>query len=385
VPELASAADAALLRDSVRDALAGLSNSASVREQMATTRGWSPAVWSRLAAELGLAGMLLDPELGGGGFTVAELGVVMEEAGAALLGPPLFATAALAVPLLIALGDAAALERYGPRIAAGDLTATVALAEDDGRWELASVTLAARPDDGGTWLLDGAKNYVIDGAHAGLVLVVARTPDGLGVFAVEAGQKGEAADAVAWGREQLVTLDQTRKQARLTFDATPARLVGTGDATVAIDSATATARALLAAEQAGAAGRALDITAEYARTRIQFGRPIGSFQAVKQRLAEMLVQVESARSAAYAATRALALAEPDAARSVAVAAITCSDAFTWVSGQMIQLHGGIGFTWEHDANLFFKRAHSSAELLGSPEMHVRALEHWLEDATDDGN
>jgi alkylation response protein AidB-like acyl-CoA dehydrogenase len=379
VPELASAADAVLLRESVREALAGLSDSASVREQMATTRGWSPAVWSRLAAELGLAAMLLDPELGGGGFTVAELGVVMEEAGAALLGPPLFATAALAVPLLIALDDAAALERYGPPIAAGDLTATVALAEDDGRWELASVTLTARPDDGGTWLLDGAKNYVIDGAHAGLVLVVARTPDGLGVFAVEAD------DAVALGREQLVTLDQTRKQARLTFEATPARLVGTGDATAAIDSATATARALLAAEQAGAAGRALDITAEYARTRIQFGRPIGSFQAVKQRLAEMLVQVESARSAAYAATRALALAEPDAARSVAVAAITCSDAFTWVSGQMIQLHGGMGFTWEHDANLFFKRAYGSAELLGSPEMHVRALEYWLEDATDEGN
>jgi alkylation response protein AidB-like acyl-CoA dehydrogenase len=324
--------------------------------------------------------MLLDPELGGGGFTVAELGVVMEEAGAALLGPPLFATAALAVPLLIALGDAAALAQYGPPIAAGELTATVALAEDDGRWDPASVTLTARPDGGETWLLDGVKNYVIDGAHAGLVLVVARAPDGLGVFAVEAGD-----DAVGFGREQLVTLDQTRKQARLTFAATPARLVGSVDAIAAIDWATAVARALLASEQAGAAGRALDLTAEYARTRIQFGRAIGSFQAVKQRLAEMLVLVESARSAAYAATRAVALEEADAAQSVAVAAITCSDAFTWVSGQMIQLHGGIGFTWEHDAHLFFKRARSSAELLGSPEVHVRALERWLEDATDDGN
>jgi acyl-CoA dehydrogenase len=379
VAELASAADAALLRESVRDALARLSDSAQVRQQMATTRGWSPAVWSRLAAELGLPAMLLAPDLGGGGFTVAELGVVMEEAGAALLGPPLFATAALAVPLLIALDDAAALERYGPPIAAGDLTATVALAEDDGRWEPASVTLTAQPAGDETWRLDGAKNYVIDGAHAGLILVVARTSDGLGVFAVEGGE------VVGLGREQLVTLDQTRKQARLTFDATPARLVGSGDASAAIDQATTVARALLAAEQAGAAGRALDITAEYARTRIQFGRAIGSFQALKQRLAEMLVQVESARSAAYAATRAVALAEPDAAQSVAVAAITCSDAFTWVSGQMIQLHGGIGFTWEHDAHLFYKRARSSAELLGSPEVHVRALERWLEDATDDGN
>jgi alkylation response protein AidB-like acyl-CoA dehydrogenase len=379
VAELASAADAALLRESVRDALARLSDSAQVRQQMATTRGWSPAVWSRLAAELGLPAMLLAPDLGGGGFTVAELGVVMEEAGAALLGPPLFATAALAVPLLIALDDAAALERYGPPIAAGDLTATVALAEDDGRWEPASVTLTAQPAGDETWRLDGAKNYVIDGAHAGLILVVARTSNGLGVFAVEGGE------VVGLGREQLVTLDQTRKQARLTFDATPARLVGSGDASAAIDQATTVARALLAAEQAGAAGRALDITAEYARTRIQFGRAIGSFQALKQRLAEMLVQVESARSAAYAATRAVALAEPDAAQSVAVAAITCSDAFTWVSGQMIQLHGGIGFTWEHDAHLFYKRARSSAELLGSPEVHVRALERWLEDATDDGN
>jgi acyl-CoA dehydrogenase len=207
-------------------------------------------------------------------------------------------------------------------------------------------------------VLDGVKNYVVDGGTAGLILVIARIGEELGVFAVRA-------DAPGLEREPLVTLDQTRKQARLVLRATPAERVGTGDAASAIARATAVSRALLAAEQVGGAQRCLDMTVDYAKSRIQFGRAVGSFQAVKQRLAEMLVQVESARSAALAAVTAAAAGDAELEHIAAIAALTCGEAYTWVTAQTVQLHGGIGFTWEHDAHLYFKRARASALLLGS--------------------
>jgi alkylation response protein AidB-like acyl-CoA dehydrogenase len=209
---------------------------------------------------------------------------------------------------------------------------------------------------------------VVDGATAGLILVVAATAAGEpGVFAVTAGAAGLEIG-------QLVTLDQTRKQARLTFTSVPARKIGPGDATAAIARSTAVSRALLAAEQVGGAQHCLDATVRYARDRIQFGRAIGSFQAVKQRLAQMLVLLESARSAAYAA---LDTAAVDAAAGVhpqtaaelehvaAIAALTAGEAYRYITAQTIQLHGGIGFTWEHEAHLYFKRARGSAILLGT--------------------
>jgi len=353
--------DSELFRSSVRAALSQLSPAAEVRRAMESPRGFDDRVWRRLSGELGLAGLTLPEKVGGGGFTPAELAIAFEEAGASLLCAPLFASAGLAVPLLTALGDEAALTRFGPPIAGGELTATVALAEDAGRWRTDDVRCAATPVRS-QWVLDGAKDYVVDGGSAGLILVVAQAGDGPGVFAVDG-------DAPGLERERLVTLDPTRKQARLVLRGTPATRVGTGDATAAIARATAVSRALLAAEQVGGAQHCLDLTVAYAKTRIQFGRPIGSFQAVKQRLAEMLVQGESARSAAHAA--ASAAADPgdgggDGLEHVAaVAALTCGEAYTWVTEQTIQLHGGIGFTWEHDAHLYFKRARSSALLLGS--------------------
>jgi len=387
--------DSELFRSAVRAALSRLSSAADVRRAMGSPRGFDDQVWQRLSRDMGLAGLTLPEELGGGGFTEAELAIAFEEAGASLLCAPLFATAGLAVPLLKALGNEAALTRagsatadreeaviaragsatadreeaaiarFGPAISSGELTATVALAEDDGRWRTDTVRCAATPDRS-EWVLEGVKNYVVDGASAGLILVVARTAAGeLGVFAVRG-------DAVGLERERLVTLDQTRTQARLVLRATPAERVGTGDATAAIALATAVSRALLAAEQVGGAQHCLDMTVEYAKTRIQFGRSIGSFQAVKQRLAEMLVRVESARSAALAAVTAAATGDLRAvtgdlelAHVAAVAALTCGEAYTWVTEQTIQLHGGIGFTWEHDAHLYFKRARTSALLLGS--------------------
>jgi acyl-CoA dehydrogenase len=359
-----------LLRAAVRDALSRLSSSADVRAAMATERGYSALVWQRLSGELGLAGVTLPEELGGSGLTEAELAIAFEEAGASLLCAPLFATAGLAVPLLTALGDEAALARYGPAIAAGELTATVALAEDAGRWDPDAVGCRALPS-GSSWELTGVKNYVVDGATAGLILVVARAADGLGVFAVPG-------NAAGLGRERLVTLDQTRAQARLSLLGTPADRVGAGDASTDIARATAVSRALLAAEQAGGAQRCLDMTVDYAKTRMQFGRAIGGFQAVKQRLAEMLVQVESAKSAALAAVTAAADGDPEFEHVAAVAALTCGEAYGWVTAQTIQLHGGIGFTWEHDAHLYFKRARSSALLLGSASALTDLIARQLE-------
>jgi alkylation response protein AidB-like acyl-CoA dehydrogenase len=354
-----SVEDSDLLRAAIGDALSQLSASADVRRAMATAHGFEDRVWHRLSKELGLPGLMLPEKLGGGGLTEAEMAIAFEEAGASLLCAPLFATAGLAVPLLKALGDEAAIARYAPAIADGELTATVALAEDAGRWRPDFVRCGATPvRSGSQWKLDGVKNYTVDGATAGLILVIARAGEELGVFAVHA-------DAAGLERERLVTLDQTRKQARLLLNGTPAQRVGAGDATSAVARATAVSRALLAAEQVGGAQHCLNMTVDYAKSRIQFGRPIGSFQAVKQRLAEMLVQVESARSAALAAVTAAATGDEELEHVAAIAALTCGDAYTWVTAQTIQLHGGIGFTWEHDAHLYFKRARASALLLGT--------------------
>jgi acyl-CoA dehydrogenase len=361
--------DAELLRDSVRRALEQLSSSADVRRAMATARGFDDKVWRRVAYELGLPGLTLPGQLGGGGFTTVQLAIAFEEAGARLLCAPLFATAGLAVPLLQALGDDEALAHYAPRIARGELTATVALAEGSGRWCTEGVACVAR-EAGSGWLIGGAKNYVVDGSTAGLILVVGRAGAELGVFAVDG-------DAPGLQRTQLVTLDQTRKQACLVFAGAPARRIGSGDATGAIARATAVSRALLAAEQVGGAQHCLDMTVAYAKARIQFGRPIGSFQAVKQRLAECLVLVESARSAAQAAAKA-AEDDDELEHVAAIAAHTCGNAYTWVAEQTVQLHGGIGFTWEHDAHLYFKRARASAQLLGASGELVELLAHQLE-------
>jgi acyl-CoA dehydrogenase len=376
-----TAEDSQLFREAVREALSQLSSSEDVRRAMATERSYEDRVWRRLAGEMALPGLTLPEKLGGGGLTEAELAIAFEEAGASLLCAPLFATAGLAVPLLTALGDEAALARFGPAIAAGDLTATVALAEESGRWQTDLVACRAeRTADSqaapGGWLLHGAKNYVVDGATAGLILVVARADDELGVFAVDG-------DVPGLEREPLVTLDQTRGQARLVLRATPAERIGRGaEITAALARATAVSRALLAAEQVGGAQRCLDLTVDYAKSRIQFGRAIGSFQAVKQRLAEMLVQVESARSAAYAAATAVArlngTVDEGFEHVAAIAALTCGEANKWVAAQTIQLHGGMGFTWEHDAHLYFKRARASALLLGTASELTDLIARQLE-------
>jgi alkylation response protein AidB-like acyl-CoA dehydrogenase len=296
--------------------------------------------------------------------------VVLEEMGRALLCAPFFASVVLAAELLKALGDEQARKDYLPQIASGETIATVALPEADGQWRSSSIAMTALPsksegETGAFWRLTGTKTFVPDGASAGLILVVARTDDGIGVFAVD----GEAAGL---SRQVLPTMDQTRKQARLDFDSVPARLLGhPGDAWPAVSRMLQVAAVGLAAEQVGGAQRALEMAVEYAKLREQFGRPIGSFQAIKHKCSTMLVAVESMKSAAYYGLWAVAAAESESELPLAasIAKVTCSDGYTLVTSENIQIHGGIGFTWEHPAHLYFKRARGSKVLLGSPDYH----------------
>jgi alkylation response protein AidB-like acyl-CoA dehydrogenase len=242
----------------------------------------------------------------------------------------------------------------------------VALAEQAGSWDPADCTMTAAPADGG-WTLSGEKFYVVDGHIAGVVLVVARTAAGISVFAVESG-------APAYTATLLSTMDKTRKLARLTFDGTPARLVGgEGEAATAVAKMLDLAAIALAAEQVGGAQRVLEIAVNYAKIREQFGRPIGSFQAIKHKCANMLLEIEAAKSAAYYA--GWAAAEDDAELSVhaSVAKAYCSEAYVHAAAENIQIHGGIGFTWEHPAHLYFRRAKSSELLLGAPGYHRERL------------
>ena len=358
------------LRRTVRAFLADTSPSAQVRRLMETPEGIDRDVWHRMAAQLGLHGLAIPEEHGGAGFGPVEQVVVFEETGRALLCAPYFGTVALATTALLAADDAAAAKDLLPGLAEGRTVATLAFTEDDGSWDPEAISLRAEAADG-SWALTGAKSFVIDGAVADLFLVVARTDRGLSLFAVDATAPGLQ-------RTPLETLDLTRKLVRLSFDGTPAQLVGEeGSGRRILERTLDVAATLLAVEQVGGAQAVLDMTVEYAKLRTQFGRKIGSFQAVKHRLADMLVAVESARSAAYHAGWAAADAPDELPVAAAMAKAVASEAFVFCATEAIQLHGGIGFTWEHDAHLYYRRAHSSALLLGDATYHRELLAQRL--------
>jgi len=337
-----------------------------VRRLMDTTDGYDPAVWSQMASQLGLQGLAIPEEFGGSGYTYVELIVVLEEMGRALLCAPYFASVALAANLLLVSGDDAAKKDYLPGIADGSTIATVALAEASGRWDEEGVTLSAS-GSGDSWTLTGEKLYVLDGHTADLILVAARTPAGVSVFAVDKGAPGLTATP-------LSTMDQTRKQARLEFSGVAGRLIGQeGQGWSILSRALDLAGVALAAEQVGGAQRCLDMSVEYAKVRVQFGRPIGSFQAIKHKCADMLLEVESAKSAAYYAGWAAAEDNDELPVVASLAKAYCSDAYFHAAAENIQIHGGIGFTWEHPAHLYFKRAKSSELMLGDPTYHRELL------------
>ena len=350
------------LRATVRGFLASKSAEETVRRLTATEAGYDPAVWSQMSGQLGLQGIAVPEEYEGAGFGYIELGIVFEEMGRALLCAPYLSTVALAIEALLRSGDEAARKDILPGLAAGRTIGTLALLELPGRWDEASV--ATRASRGGAgWVLDGAKRHVPDGHIADLIMVAARTPAGVGLFAVDGAAPGLM-------RTPVPTLDQTRKQAHLEFTGTPARLVGDeADGWRVLRRVLDTAAILLAAEQVGGAFRAVEMAAEYAKIRIQFGRPIGSFQAVKHMCADMLTEAEAARSAAYYGLWELAAEGEDVPVAASLAKVYCSTAFSKITGSAIQVHGGIGFTWEHPAHLYFKRAKASEAMFGTPAFH----------------
>jgi alkylation response protein AidB-like acyl-CoA dehydrogenase len=354
------------LRRVVRDFLIEKSASSAVRRLMEAGERRDEDVWALLAGQLGLTGIAVPERHGGAGYGPAELDIVLEEMGGALLVAPYFATVALAGQLLAASGDEDAMARWLPGIADGSLTATVAVAEESGSWDLAEVAAIARRTDGDDcWAVTGDKLYVIDGDTADLLLVVAHAPDGPGVFAVERSAAGNEAAGLESAR--LDTLDLTRALASVALRETPAVRVGAGrDAAAWLSEVRDLALAALAAEQLGGAARCLDMSVGYAKVREQFGRPIGSFQAVKHKCATLLLDVESGRSAVYHASEALAGRQPDAPLAAVLAYVHCSRAFTNAAKECIQIHGGIGYTWEHDAHLYLRRAKSSQLLFGPP-------------------
>jgi acyl-CoA dehydrogenase len=361
----ASADDLAALRSSVRGFLEEASPEAEVRRVVESAEGFDRAVWDRLAGQLGLTGLVVPEEFGGAGAGFAELGVVLEETGRSLLPAPFFSTVVLAVGALLLSGDTDAQQAYLPGIAAGRLRATVAVAEGGSAW---AGNLGCRATGGPEgWVLDGTKDGVLDAVGADLLLVLAAAEGGPALFAVDG-------DATGLTRTPLRTLDLTRRQAVVGLRSTPARLVGeVGDGQRIADDLLHRALAGLAAEQVGGAQRVLEMAVEYARTRYQFGRPIGSFQAIKHRCADMLIDVERARAAADAALRAVDSAPAELPLAAAVAGTFCSDAYFAAAASNIQVHGGIGFTWEHPAHLYYRRAKSAQLMFASPRALREAL------------
>ncbi|HVT20344.1 MAG TPA: acyl-CoA dehydrogenase family protein [Mycobacteriales bacterium] len=350
------------LRRTVRRFLEERSPEAEVRRLMASDEGFDREVWAQLSAQLSLPGLAVPEEYDGAGFSYVELAVVFEEMGRALFCGPYFATVALAANALLGANDEAARKELLPGIARGETIATLAVTEYDGAWREASIATTAHRSGGG-WQISGAKDFVADGHIADLLLVVANTATGPSLFAVD-GQ------ATGVDRELLHTLDETRKLARVSLSDTPARLIGTeGAAWPVVDRVLDLAAVALSLEAVGGAQRCLEMAVDYAKARIQFGRPIGSFQAVKHRCADMLVDVEGAKSAAYYAAWCAAELNDELPVSASLAKAFCTEAYAKAAADNIQVHGGIGFTWEHPAHLYLKRAKSSELLLGDPATH----------------
>jgi alkylation response protein AidB-like acyl-CoA dehydrogenase len=350
------------LRKTVRSFLDQKSSEAEVRRLMETEEGYDTAVWKQMGEQLGLQGLAIPEEYGGSGYSWVELGIILEEQGRRLLAAPYFSTVVLAANALLLSGDDAAKKEHLPGIASGETIATLAFTESNGRWDEEGITLSAA---GGK--LNGEKMFVLDGTIANLIIVAAKGDKGTSLYAV-------AGDAAGLTRTALSTMDQTRKQAKLEFKDTPAKLIGTeGQGWSVLEKVLDLAAVGLASEQVGGAQFVLEMAVQYAKDRIQFGRPIGSFQAIKHKCADMLLEVESAKSAAYYASWCASEMNDELPSVASLAKAYCSEAYFHAAAENIQIHGGIGFTWEHPAHLYFKRAKSSELLFGDPTYHRELL------------
>ena len=328
-----------------------------VRRLMEAGGAPDPAVWTQLSGQLGLSGLIVPEQYGGGGFSFLDFALVAERTGAALLVAPLLSTVTAASAVMLST-DEDLKSDYLPALASGEQIGTLAVAEESGSWDTSATDTTVEIGTDGQIRVSGVKMYVTDGQHADIFIVSARSPLGaVGLYAVEANSPSVTVTP-------LSMLDMTRPQARVEFASAPARPL-TGDIAMT-ERVMATAAIILAAEQVGGAQRCLDMAVEYAKIRVQFGRPIGSFQAIKHKCADMLLDVESARSAAYYAASVLDDDSDNPSIAAALAKAYCSSAYTRVAAENIQIHGGIGFTWEHPAHLYFKRAKTSEILFGDP-------------------
>ena len=345
-----------------------------VRRLMETQTGWEREAWRDLNRQLGLCGVHVPEAYGGQGFGFAELGIVLEEMGRALLCAPFFASTVLATTAIMNAGTDGQKGELLPGIASGETIATLAFTEPNGRWDAAGAETTATPFGDG-FRLDGVKSFVLDGVAADLLVVLARRPgssgdDGLSFFTVQG-------DAPGLTRRPLEVLDPTRKQALLEFRGTEAKLLGDeGAAAGPLAKTLAQAAACLASEMVGGAERLRESALDYANLRVQFGRPIASFQSMKHKQADMLLNVELAKSAAYVAAQA-ADEDADLPALASLAKACASEAYLQTAIDTIQIHGGIGFTGDHDTHLWFKRAKSSEVLLGDPTWHrEQMLRGW---------
>ena len=356
------------LRRLARKWLSERSPSLVVRELMESDSGYDPAMWADMA-QMGWQGMAIPEEYGGAGFGQLELAVLFEEMGRSLLPAPFFSTVSLGSAAILEAGSDKQKHDFLSRVSAGEITVALAFTEPNGSWDEVGIETIAEPVATG-WSVNGAKSFVLDGHTADLLIVAARSVEGVTLFLVDADTDGV-------GRRRLETMDMTRKQAEVILTnvrVSEDNLIGQrGGGWATIERVLQKAVVNLAAEQVGAAQKCLEMSVEYAKTRHQFGRPIGSFQAIKHKCADMLVQVESAKSAAYYGAWAAAEDNEELPIVAPMAKSYCSEAFFLCASENIQIHGGIGFTWEHDAHLYFKRAKSSELLFGDPAYHRAKL------------
>jgi alkylation response protein AidB-like acyl-CoA dehydrogenase len=356
-----------LLRSTARKFLENECASEFVRARMEEPAGVTDDFWKKLA-EQGWLGLIYPEEHGGSGLGFVDLTVLMEEMGRAVMPGPYFSTVVLGGLAILEAGTAEQKKAWLSKLSQGHAKATLAWTEPNARWDAGGVTVNAKAAGSG-FTLSGTKLFVPDAHLADVLVVVARTreaktpEEGVSLFLVPKGAKGLDV-------KLLPTMDQTRKLCEVVLHDVPAELLGAKDGGWAplqrvVDRATVA----LCAEMCGGAQKVLDMTVDYAKIRIAFGKPIGSYQGVKHRAADMLVDVENAKSLTYYAAWAMDERVPEAGLAASMAKAYCSDAYRKVAGAGIQLHGGIGFTWEHDLHLYFKRAKSSEFTFGDATYH----------------
>jgi alkylation response protein AidB-like acyl-CoA dehydrogenase len=359
------------LAASVRGVIESRYSTSYVREMLEDPRGFSDAFWSD-AADLGWLGLLVDERYGGTGLGPVELAAVEQEMGRGVVPGPFLSSAVLVTTALTRLGSDAQRERWLPRLADGSAIGALALQEARGGWDVGSVALRAEARGSAAYRLSGEKRFVPEAQVADLVVVVARTAeaapaaDGITLFLLETSAPGVSV-------RPMETIDPTRRLCEIHLDEVElpeeAILGERGTAGGALEGVLDVGRLALCAEMVGGAERALEMCTDYARTREQFGRPIGAFQAIQHKCADMMVQLEGARSMTFAAAMSLAHDDPDFAADVGIAKAWCSDTYRAVTTEGVQIHGGLGFTWELDMQLYYKRAKASETLLGDARFH----------------